>query len=489
MRNISINTDRTCPRSGTGNGGFSNTSIEKKDKSVVTHDDIRRYDLVVIGTGDAGKIVAVAAAEAGWKVAIIEKNRVGGTCALWGCVPKKVLITGAELADVNRRMHAAGLTEGSTGMSWSGLMRFKQRLTGDYAEDDEKQLQELGIHMYRTEARFVDRSAIQAGGARLDSRYVHIAAGARPLQLNIEGEEHITSSARFLYLEKLPRRILFIGGGYISFEFAHLAVRYGSEAVIIHKSSNVLKKFDPDLAARLLEASEEAGIRVVRNVTPRTIIKHNNEFTVIADNEMGTKEYSADMVVHGAGRVPDIDDLNLETAGIQRSPDGIMVNAHMQSISNDRVYAAGDAVAGGIPLTPVAMREGEIVADNLVRGMNRKRPDYRYVPSVVFSLPKLASAGMHESDALRQGRNVDIRSKDTSSWLHNERVQEKYAGSKILIEKETGKILGAHILDGHADDLINIFALAMQHGITVRQIKEVLYAYPSASSSIQYMVE
>ena len=456
---------------------------------MITHDKIRRYDLVVIGTGDAGKIVAVAAAQEGWKAAIIEKNKVGGTCALWGCVPKKVLITGAELADFNRRMHAAGLTDGSTGMSWTGLMSFKQRLTGAYSEDDEKHLKELGIDIYKSEARFVDRSAIQAGGTRLDSRYVHIAAGSRPRQLNIEGEEHITSSARFLYLEKLPRRILFIGGGYISFEFAHLAVRYGSEAVIIHKSSNVLRKFDPDLAAKLLEASEEAGIKVALNVTPRKIIKDKKKFTVFADHEMGSKEYSADMVVHGAGRVPDIDDLNLETAGIKRSADGIMVNEHMQSISNDRVYAAGDVVAGGIPLTPVAMREGEIVADNLVRRMNRKRPDYRYVPSVVFSLPKLASLGMQVSDASRQGRNFDIKSKDTSSWLHNERVQEKHAGSKILIDKDTGKILGAHILDSHADDLINIFALAMQHGLTVRQIKEVLYAYPSASSSIQYMVE
>ena len=456
---------------------------------MITHDKIRRYDLVVVGTGDAGKIVAVAAAQEGWKAAIIEKNKVGGTCALWGCVPKKVLINGAELANFNRHMHAAGLTDGSTGMSWTGLMSFKQRLTGAYSEDGEKHFKELGIDIYKSEARFVDRSAIEAGGVWLDSRYVHIAAGSRPRQLNIEGEEHITSSARFLYLEKLPRRILFIGGGYISFEFAHLAVRYGSEAVIIHKSSNVLRKFDPDLAAKLLEASEEAGIKVALNVTPRKIIKDKKNFTVFADHEMGSKEYSADMVVHGAGRVPDIDDLNLETAGIKRSADGIMVNEHMQSISNDRVYAAGDVVAGGIPLTPVAMREGEIVADNLVRRMNRKRPDYRYVPSVVFSLPKLASAGMQVSDASRQGRNVDIRSKDTSSWLHNERVQEKHAGSKILIDKDTGKILGAHILDGHADDLINIFALAMQHGLTVRQIKEVLYAYPSASSSIQYMVE
>ena len=451
--------------------------------------NVRRYDLVVIGTGDAGKVVATAAAREGWKVAIIEKNRVGGTCALWGCVPKKVLIAGAELADFNRRMAGAGLTAASTIVSWSELMRYKQQLTGTYSEDDEKELKELGIHIYRSEARFVDRSSVQAGGVRLEGRYVHIAAGARPRLLNIEGTNHLTTSAQFLYLEKLPRRILFIGGGYISFEFAHLAARCGSEAVIMHRRSQVLRKFDPDLVAKLVVASEKEGITMALNETPRKIIRNEKGFTVIADNEKGRKEYVADMVVHGAGRVPDIDDLNLEAAGIKRSPDGIMVNTHMQSISNDRVYAAGDVVAGGIPLTPVAMREGQIVADNLVRGMTQERPDYRYVPSVVFSLPKLASVGMQEAEAARQGRNFDIRSKETSHWLHNERVQEKFAGSKIIIEKGTGKILGAHILDSHADDLINIFALAMQYGLTANQISKGLYAYPCATSSIQYMVE
>ncbi len=450
---------------------------------------VKRYDLVVIGTGDAGKIVAVAAAQAGWKVAIIEKKKVGGTCALWGCVPKKVLITGAELADFNRRMATAGVTAGSKVMSWSGLMRFKERLTGAYSEDDERDLQRLGIHIYKGQASFVDRSAVRIGDLRLEGRYVHIATGARPRKLNVEGEEHLTTSDQFLYLESLPRRVLFIGGGYISFELAHIAARCGSVAVILNRSSQVLKKFDPDLVNKLVEASARVGITVMLNETLERIIKNKKGFTVIARKVKETKEYSADMVVHGAGRVPDIGDLDLDKAGIDEAPEGIKVNVNMQCLSNERVYAAGDAAAGGIPVTPVAMREGEIVADNLVGGMKRQRPDYRYVPRILFSLPKLAAIGQLETEVSMPDKGFDVKVKETSGWLHNERVQEKFAASKIIIEKGAGKILGAHILDGHADDLINIVALAMQHGLTAKEIREVLYAYPSATSSIYHMVE
>ncbi|UCD34979.1 MAG: NAD(P)/FAD-dependent oxidoreductase, partial [Nitrospiraceae bacterium] len=141
-----------------------------------------------------------------------------------------------------------------------------------------------------------------------------------------------------------------------------------------------------------------------------------------------------------------------------------------------------------VPLTPVAMREGVIAANNILHGLDRRRPDYRAVPSVVFTLPKLASAGLQESEARDAGRDIEVRFKDTSGWLHNQRMNEGFTGSKIILEKKTRAILGAHILDSHADDLINVFALAMEQGLTAEKIRDVLYAYPTATSSIQYMV-
>ena len=447
----------------------------------------KEYDLIVLGTGDAGQIVALAAAKEKWKVAIIEKKAVGGTCALWGCVPKKVLISGEELANFSQRMAAAGLSSKTT-PDWSELMAFKHRLTGSFSKNSRSSLQKHGIDIYQGTASFVGEAAIRVGEVILQGSHIHIATGACPRPLKIPGEEFMTTSSEFLYLAELPKRLVFIGGGYISFEFAHLAARYGRKVTIIHRSEEVLKKFDPDLVALLVRASEKLGITVAINQPLMRIEKKSDELLVIVQADGDEKVYCADMVVHGAGRVPDIADLNLEAAGIDASQDGVIVNECLQSISNPRVYAAGDAAAGGQPLTPVAMAEGQVAADNLIHGSKRRRADYRVVPSVVFTLPKLASVGLQETDADKLGLQYDVSFRETADWLHNLRINEPFAGFKIILDRSTGRILGAHLLDSHADDLINLFALAMQHNLTAADIKQVLYAYPTASSSIQYMV-
>ena len=448
---------------------------------------IKEYDLIVLGTGDAGQAVALAAAKEKWKVAIIEKKAVGGTCALWGCVPKKVLISGEELVNFSQRMAEAGLSSKTT-PDWSELMAFKHRLTGSYSKDSRSNLQKHGVDIYEDTASFVGEAAIRVGEVILHGGNIHIATGARPRPLGIPGEEFMTTSAEFLYREELPQRLVFIGGGYISFEFAHLAARYGRSVTIIHRSAGVLKKFDPDLVALLVKASEERGITVATRQPLVRIEKTKNDLLVIVQADGDEKVYHADMVVHGAGRVPDIADLNLDAGGIEASQEGVVVNEYLQSISNPRVYAAGDAAAGGLPLTPVAMAEGKVVADNLIHASKRRRGDYRVVPSVVFTLPKIASVGLQEAEASRQGLQFDVKFRETADWLHNLRINEPFAGFKIILERDTGRILGAHLLDSHADDLINLFALAMQHNLTAADIKQVLYAYPTASSSVQYMV-
>jgi glutathione reductase (NADPH) len=447
----------------------------------------KEYDLIVLGTGDAGQIVALAAAKEKWKVAIIEKKAVGGTCALWGCVPKKVLISGEELANFSQRMAAAGLSSKTT-PDWSELMAFKHRLTGSFSKNSQSSLQKHGIDIYQGTASFVGEAAIRVGEVILQGSHIHIATGACPRPLKIPGEEFMTTSSEFLYLAELPQRLVFIGGGYISFEFAHLAARYGRKVTIIHRSEDVLKKFDPDLVALLVRASEKLGITVAINQPLVRIEKKSDELLIIVQAGGVEKVYFADMVVHGAGRVPDIADLNLKAAGIDASQDGVIVNEYLQSISNPRVYAAGDAAAGGQPLTPVAMAEGQVAADNLIHGSKRRRADYRVVPSVVFTLPKLSSVGLQETDADKQGLQYDVSFRETADWLHNLRINEPFAGFKIILDRSNGRILGAHLLDSHADDLINLFALAMQHNLTAADIKQVLYAYPTASSSIQYMV-
>ncbi|HXF60159.1 MAG TPA: FAD-dependent oxidoreductase, partial [Caldilineaceae bacterium] len=206
-------------------------------------------------------------------------------------------------------------------------------------------------------------------------------------------------------------------------------------------------------------------------------------------NENGNDEetFAADLVVHGAGRVPEIDDLALNVGGVERNKRGVVVNDYLQSVSNPAVYAAGDAAASGLPLTPVAGYHAAIVAANLLEG-NHRTPDYQGLASVVFSIPPLATVGMQEAEA----RQADLRFRThfakTGNWQSSRRLGMKHTGYKVLIEEGSDRILGAHLLGPHAEEAINLFALAIRFGITAGELKETLYTYPTAGSDIRYML-
>jgi glutathione reductase (NADPH) len=194
------------------------------------------------------------------------------------------------------------------------------------------------------------------------------------------------------------------------------------------------------------------------------------------------------MVVHSAGRVPDIDDMNLEKAGIERGKKGILVNEYLQSVSNPMVYAAGDAAdSGGLPLTPVATMEAHVVASNLLKG-NHRQPNHLGVPTVVFTLPPLSSVGLQEDEAAKKGLKFNVKYEDTSGWYSSRRIGLKYSAYKTLVEVDTGRILGAHLLGAHAEEVINIFALAIRTGLKAEDLKTMIYAYPTSASDIGYMV-
>jgi len=197
---------------------------------------------------------------------------------------------------------------------------------------------------------------------------------------------------------------------------------------------------------------------------------------------------AADLAVHAAGRVPEIDDLDLAAAGVAREKGGVTVNAYLQSVSNPAVYVAGDGVAsGGLPLTPVADLQGGIVAKNLLEG-NRHTPDYRGIPSVVFTTPPLARVGMDEADARAQGLRFTTRHADTAGWYSSRRVALAYSGYKVLVEDGTDRLLGAHLLGPGAEEVINLFGLAIRAGLPARTLKEMIYAYPSSASDVASMI-
>jgi glutathione reductase (NADPH) len=317
---------------------------------------------------------------------------------------------------------------------------------------------------------------------------VVIATGARPATLGIPGEEHLRTSDQFLELESLPSRILFIGGGYISFEFAHVAARAGAKTQIIHRGARPLEGFDPDLVDRLVQATRDLGVDVRLSAAVAAIEKEPKHLVVHARVEGAEQTFESDMVVHGAGRVPEIDDLDLEKAGVRAGRKGVAVNEYLQSVSNPMVYAAGDAAAsGGLPLTPVAGLEGRVVAANLLNG-NHDKPDYRGVPTVVFTIPPLASVGLQEEAARAAGLKFRVNHKDTTGWYSSRRVNMRYSAFKVLVEEDRDRILGAHLLGIHAEEVINLFAVAIRSGLRADDLKDMPYAYPSSSSDVAYMV-
>lgn len=449
----------------------------------------RGFDLVVIGSGSAAMTIAQRCRAGGWSVAVVDSRPFGGTCALRGCDPKKVLIAGAEAMDWNRRFGALGIVAPPSRLDWPALMRFKRSFTGPVPASREKGLRDAGIAAWHGRARFTGPETLQVRGADgeaavLTARHFAIAAGAVPARLGIPGEELLIHSDQFLELDMLPRRLVFVGGGYISFELAHLAVRAGAEATILHRDRRPLAPFDPDLVSRLVAKSESVGIRVILDSPVTAVVATGSGLEV----RSGAAAYAADAAVHGAGRVAEIEDLGLAAGGVAWSRRGVTVNEFLQSPTHPAVYAAGDAAAtDGAPLTPVAGYEGGIAAENLLFG-NRRTANYAGLASVAFTLPPLAAAGLSEAEARRRGLRFHAYQGDTGEWYSSRRIAEPYAGFKVLVEEGSQKILGAHLLAPGASETINYFALAIRRGLTTRELRDVLFAYPTEAGDIRYML-
>jgi glutathione reductase (NADPH) len=441
------------------------------------------FDVIVIGTGVMGTTVAFACSSRKRRVAIIDGRPFGGTCALRGCLPKKVLVGAAEIVERVTGMEGKGV-HGEIRIDWQKLIEFKKSFTDTFPAELERKLSKAGIESYHGEARFGSEDRIIAADQELRGRHIVIATGARPRSLGIPGEELLTTSEGFLDLERFPERIIFIGGGYISFEFAHIAASAGAHAHIFHRSIRVLGRFEKDIVDMLVKASREKGITIRTNVAV-TGVKRKGRHLIVSTENSG--EYETDMVMHGAGRVPALENLDLQTAGVRSGPGGIEVNEFLQSVSNPLVYAGGDAAAPGLPLTPVAVNQGEIIATNVLEG-NKRSFDASVTPSVIFTNPPLASVGIDEKTAGDRGIDCRVIMEDTSSWYTSRRIGGAHSGFKVLIEKSSDLVVGAHILGAGTEEVINVFALAMRVGMTAAALREMIWSYPTSTSDIRYML-
>ena len=446
----------------------------------------QQFDLAVIGTGTAARGAAMRIREAGWSVAVIDHRPYGGTCPLRGCDPKKVLVGGASAIDHARRMRGKGIA-GAPHIDWPELMAFKRSFTDPVPENHEKSYADKGITTFHGQARFIGPNSVDVEGAELEARRFLIATGAKPMTLGIPSEEHLITSEEFLSLKALPPRIILVGGGYIAAEFSHIAARAGAQVAVLQRGERMLKHFDPDLVGWLMEKFRAVGIDVRTGTTVEAIEKIGDGFRVTASAGGRQVVVEADLVVHAAGRAPDIGSLDLARAGIAAKGGRLELNEYLQSRTNPAVYAAGDAALSGPPLTPVSSHDARVVAGNLLDG-NRHRPDYRGVPSVAFTIPLIAAVGLSEADAHGQGLKFRMKSQKASTWFTARQAAEDVYGFKVMVEEDTERVLGAHLVGPHAAEVINLFALAIRHGLTAAALKQTMFAYPTGASDIGYML-
>jgi len=442
-----------------------------------------QFDVIVVGSGPAGGTCARDCARGDLSVAVVEEREFGGVCPNRGCNPKKVLLDSAEAVRRIADLQGKGI-RGDAQISWPELMSFKRSFTQPVSDRVEQALGRYGIKNFRGCARFVDHETITVGDDILKGRHILLAPGSYPLPLDIPSEDLLVHSDEFLELDDLPERIVFLGGGFISFEFAHMSAAAGSRAIILNRSDRPLKQFDQDLVNILLKASADLGVEVRLDIPVRSIRRNGSTLLVDTDAQI----IEADMVVHGASRIPDIRGLDVEAGGVSVTRNGaIEIDEHLRNPGNPRVFAAGDAAASPCALTPSANMEGRVAARNILHG-NIETADYTGIPSTVFSIPPLGCVGVTEEQARREGIPHSVRFRDTSGFFSSRKIGQRFSAYKIVFSENRERILGAHILGHNAEEAINIFALAIRCDLSVKQLEDAIWVYPSYIYDIGYML-
>lgn len=457
-----------------------------------------QFDLIVIGSGPAAKTIAREAVQSKRSVALVENREFGGTCALRGCNPKKVFTNAALLFDQISFDEGKRFEHQKLELNWQELLSYKRQFTEPVAKHTEEKLNDQGVATFHGQASFVDRQTVEVHPSRNDpasvdpARRIHakrfaICVGAAPRPLSFPGSGWIINSDEFLEQTHLPRRVLFVGGGYISMEFGHVARSYGSDVTIVEQGDRLLSGFDHDMVDQLVAWSKQKGIRFRTECKIQAIKKQSgNSFLVhFKDNQ----PIEVDLVVHGAGRVPNLDRLNLSAAEIKFTKRGIAVDSSLRSTSHDGVFAGGDCANNGAPmLTPIANEDAYVIGKNVFADQPTHRVNYRGIAAVAFTCPPIATVGMTEEEASEQGIEFDIHTKDTSTWGSVRKAGLTCAGYKILVEKSSGLIVGAHLLGVGSEDQVNLFALAIRHQIPAKELKAMPFAYPTFTADIKRMV-
>jgi glutathione reductase (NADPH) len=445
------------------------------------------YDLFVIGAGSGGVRAARIASLAGARVAVAEEYRVGGTCAIRGCVPKKLLVYGAEFAQHLADARGYGWTVGETTFSWPALRDAVQKEVGRLSAIYASNLAKAGVTTFEERAELVDAHTVKLvkSGSQLTAERVLIATGGRPyLPEGLPGLELGITSNEAFHLPELPRRALIVGGGYIALEFANIFSGLGSEVRVVHRGDRVLRGFDDDLRSHMHIELERAGIRLTMNATLTKIEAAGAARRVTLSNG---EKVETDVVLFAIGRDPNTAGLGLERAGVETDPDGAVVVDEFSRSCVESVYAIGD-VTNRMNLTPIAIRDGHAFADSIYN--NRPTPiDHSNVPSAVFSRPPIGCVGLTEADARRSRAAVDIYRTSFRPMRTAFIGGEQRTLMKLVVDAQTDQLLGVHVAGVDAPEMIQLAAVAVKAGLTKKQWDSTVALHPTAAEELVLMRE
>ena len=434
------------------------------------------YDLFVLGAGSGGVRAARIAAGLGARVAVAEEQHLGGTCVNVGCVPKKLLVYASHFADAFEDARGFGWNVQSPRFDWRALIANKNReiarLNGVYR----RLLEGAGVAVIEARARLVDATTVAAGDRTVRARHVLVATGGRPVVPAVTGAEHVITSNEAFFLDDLPGRVVIVGGGYIAVEFAGIFAGLGARVHQLYRGSLFLRGFDDDIRSTLADEMRKKGIDLRFETAVERITRRGDERLVaLASGET----IACDLVLYATGRAPNTADLGLEAAGVRLDGNGaVVVDAYSRS-SVESIFAVGDCT-DRLNLTPVAIREGQAVAWTLF-GAKPTTADHTGVPTAVFSQPPAATVGLTEAEARATHARVDVYRTAFRPMKHTLTGRDEKTMIKLVVDAETDRVLGAHMVGADAPEIIQGIAIALKCGARKADFDATVGIHPTAA--------
>jgi len=447
----------------------------------------QHYDLITIGGGSGGLAVAEQAALFGKKVAVIESHSMGGTCVNNGCVPKKVMWYAANLAHAVDDANDFGIptTRGAT--DWQKLVEGREHYISNINHYWNTYVKDCGIEHINGHAHFVEQHTVEVNGQHYTAEHIVIATGGKPIVPAVAGAERGITSDGFFELKEQPKRVAVIGGGYIGVELSGVLNALGSNVTIIALEDRLMERFDPMVSEVLEKEMRKQGIQIANSFQVNTIAQSAEGLLVHSSDNQTLAAF--DSVIWAVGRRPNTDKLNLAAGGINVLPNGVIPVDEFENTNVDGIYAIGD-ITGKMPLTPVAIKAGRLLAERLFNNKPASKVDYDNIPSVVFAHPPIGTVGLTEAEARqRYGNDVTIYQSEFTPIRHALSAHGVSTAMKLVCAGRDEKVVGIHMIGDNVDEMLQGFAVAVKMGATKADFDNTIAIHPTSSEELVTMKE